>query len=393
MKAGKTAICHISFSEFPSDGRVKRYVNALIKEGYFVCVICKSDPYHMKTESGVNLFIRRLNVQKKRGNYISRTFEYVFFFKKAAFFALIYFFKYKVRLYHTHTLPDFVSMTALVPRLLGAKVILDLHEFTPEILMLRRNIPETNWLTRLSYFIEKLSIKCADELITIHEGVVKLIGGRNKRKMTEIINGVEEGEFGDFAKVKTQNFNLVYNGTINDTINLEEAVYALAYLLGGMPAEEFDKIKLNIYGSGPALEFVMGEVKKNNLEETVIYHGKVPFKTMIEELQKMDACILPLHKIFATDMSFPIKVPEMVNLGIPIIISRLDTMQKYFPEKCFFYFEAGDHRSLAEQIMLVKNNGTLADEKSLSAKNAYEKISWEKVMKPRYLELVNKTLS
>ena len=384
------AVCHITFSEFPADGRVKRYVNALLKEGYFVTVICKSDPYGNKKETAENLFIRRLNVQKKRGSYISRTFEYIMFFVKAAYLALFYFFKFRVRIYHTHTLPDFVSLTAFVPQLLGAKVILDLHEFTPELLMLRKNLPETSALIGFSKFVEKVSVWFADELITIHEGVVKLIGKRNKREMTEIINGIEENEYAGFEKIKTDNFNIVYNGTINDTINLEDTVYALAKVREMISQEEFSSIKFNIYGTGPMLELILEETKKFDLEDTVIYHGKVPYSKMIDELKKMDVSVQPLHRVFATDMSYPIKIPEMINMRIPVIISRLDTMLRYYGEECFFYFEGGNIASFAETILEVKNNPGKAAEKTKAALEAYEKISWERVMKPRYLSLVKK---
>jgi glycosyltransferase involved in cell wall biosynthesis len=389
-KTGKPAVCHISFSEFPADGRVKRYVNSLLAGGHFVAVICKSDPFNKNKESGKNLFIHRLKVQKKRGNYLSRVFEYIFFFVKASIFALYYFFKFRIRLYHTHTLPDFVSLTVLIPRILGAKVILDLHEFTPEILMLRRGVPENNWFVRLSKLTEKISVKCADELITIHEGVVKLIGSRNRREITEIINGVEENEYEGFTRINTGYFNLVYNGTINDTINLEDAILALADVKKKLSEQEFNKIRLNIYGSGPVLGMILELAMKLELGNTVIYHGKVPYSKMVEELKKMDACILPLHRIFATDMSYPIKLPEMVNMGIPVIISRLSTVLRYYPEECFFYFEGGNVKELSETILKVKSDPAAAEEKVKSARESYEKISWEKVMKPRYLGLVDK---
>jgi glycosyltransferase involved in cell wall biosynthesis len=278
-----------------------------------------------------------------------------------------------------------------VPRLLGAKVILDLHEFTPELLMLRKNLSPNSLFIRLSRFVERISIWFADELITIHEGVVELIGKRNKREMTEIINGIEENEYAGFERIKTGNFNIVYNGTINDTINLEDTIYALAKVREKIPAEEFSSVKFNIYGSGPMLGLILEETKKYGLEDTVIYHGRVPYSRMVEELKKMDVSVQPLHRVFATDMSYPIKIPEMVKMRIPVIISRLDTMLRYYGEECFFYFEGGNTDEFAGRILEVKNNPELAAQKSEAALAAYEKISWEKVMKPRYSALIKKT--
>jgi hypothetical protein len=99
---------------------VKRYVNALLKEGYFVCVICKRDPFGEKKEIAGNLYIRRLNVQKKRGSYISRTLEYILFFVNASLLALYYFFRYRARIYHTTPcLTLFPYIPAFFPAMLG----------------------------------------------------------------------------------------------------------------------------------------------------------------------------------------------------------------------------------------------------------------------------------
>jgi len=37
------------------------------------------------------------------------------------------------RLIHVHNMPDVLLFSALVPRLLGAKILLDLHDPTPEV--------------------------------------------------------------------------------------------------------------------------------------------------------------------------------------------------------------------------------------------------------------------
>lgn len=388
----KPSVCHITFSEFPADGRVRRYVNALVENGIFVNVICIQDTFNPPIEEKENLRIHRLGVPKKRGSYLSRTFEYIVFFFRASFAAFRSFRKYKTKIFHTHTLPDFISLAAFFPRLLGAKVILDFHEFTPEILMLRKNLPEKNWLIRFSKIVEKISASSADELITIHEGVALLIGKRVKRTLMIIINGVEENEFRGFTKSPTDDFNIVYNGTINDTINLEDVVYALGLLRNKVSAEEFSKIKFLLYGSGPVLNFILSEADRMGLRDTVIYKGRVSHVQITEELKKMSICILPLHKNLPTDLSYPIKIPELINMGIPIIISRLETMQRYYSEDAFFYFDAGDVNSLSEIILRIKRNPSIVKAKIENALKDYQKISWESVMRPRYLELVNKLL-
>ena len=390
MAEGKNiSICHISFSPYPEDPRIRLYVNALLEYGYKVYVIGITDDINPRFERTGSLEIHRINISKKRTSYARRIFEYAMFFTRAFFKSTYLFFKHKIKIYHTHNLPDFIIFTAVIPKIFGAKLILDMHELTPEAMMMRENIDEKSFVVRFSKFIEKISVKLADEHITIHDIAAKIFEGRNKAKFHAVMNGVDENELQGLQKVSTDDFNIIYHGTINPNLNLTLVIDALNRLRELLPADEFMKIKFLLYGKGPSLPELMKKTEELNLKDNIFYKGSLPHTEMLKELTKASVCIYPPLRNIYTEICYPIKLTELANLGIPVISSRYKTLLHYYPEVTFFYFDAGDLNGLVEQILLVKNNPELAKQKAGNAKKAYDKVSWNKIMKPKYLQIVN----
>jgi glycosyltransferase involved in cell wall biosynthesis len=383
------SVCHISFSPYPEDPRIRRYVNALLEYGYKVFVIGITDDINPKFEKIGNLEIHRINISKKRASYARRVFEYVMFFVRASAKASILYFKHKIKIFHTHNLPDFVVFTALIPKIFGAKLILDMHELTPEAMMMRENISEKSFVVKLSKFIEKISTKLADEHITIHDIAAKIFESRNKVKYFSIMNGVDANELQGLQKTHTDDFNIIYHGTINPNLNLGLVIDALSVLKTKLPPDEFRKVKFLLYGKGPSLTGLMEKRDELNLQDNVIYKGSLPHTEMLKELTKASVCIYPPLRNIYTEICYPIKLTELANLGIPVISSRYKTILHYYPEDTFFYFDAGDLKGLVKQILIVKNNPELASQRAENAKKAYDKVSWNKIMKPKYLQIIN----
>jgi hypothetical protein len=66
-----------------------------------------------------------------------------------------------------HNLPDFLVFAALVPKLLGARLILDLHDLMPEFYASRFKSGMTSFPIRLLCWQERLSCLFAKHVITV----------------------------------------------------------------------------------------------------------------------------------------------------------------------------------------------------------------------------------
>ena len=381
------SICHILFSEYPNDPRVRRYVNELLAKGYRVIVICIVDEYNKKSECNGNLKIIRLNVTKKRASYITRVYEYLMFFIKCFYYSTKVYFTDKVRLYQLHTFPDFIVFSSVIPKLLGARIILDMHELTAETMMERESFNYNHIIIKLLLLVERLSVGFAHDVITIHDIAASILSSRNKRKFNVIMNGVDEKELIICKKYSDGYFNIVYNGTININLNLSLVLDALK-IIKSKNADDVNKIRFLLYGKGPDTMRMLAKAESLNLKDNVIYQGVVSYEDMLKELGKASALVFPPLKNVFTDICYSVKITEMINLRIPIIASRLKTLYYYYPEECFFYFDPGNVQMLAEKILEVMNNPQIVKQKTEAALRRYKSYSWD-VMKQRYMKLIN----
>ena len=123
------------FSYFPEDARPSRAAQALAAEGMTVDIIClqrdQTEP-RRETLGGINVF--RVPLKRCRGSKLRYLAQYSTFilrsFVQLAFRSM----SRRYDLVHVHNMPDVLVFAALVPRMLGAKVILDLHDPMPELM-------------------------------------------------------------------------------------------------------------------------------------------------------------------------------------------------------------------------------------------------------------------
>ncbi len=72
-------------------------------------------------------------------------------------------------------------------------------------------------------------------------------------------------------------------------------------------------------GGGPGLAGLRQIVKEKNLEETVNFTGRVPYKELLEVLSTADVCVNPDKPCEMNDISTMIKIMEYMALGKPIV--------------------------------------------------------------------------
>src|SRR5205085_4770623 len=121
--------------EFPRDPRIRRYVNALNEQGIYCIIICSKKKNDSYIEEWNGNRIYRLPISKKRGSFFITLVEYILFTVLSTYLLICLGIKYRFKIIHVHTLPDFLIFAAIWNKLFGAKIILDLHEIFPELYM------------------------------------------------------------------------------------------------------------------------------------------------------------------------------------------------------------------------------------------------------------------
>jgi len=112
--------------------RVQREGEALADRGHSVDVICRRHGSEPRLECNGGVTIHRLALGRKRWGRFSQFFEYIAFAFLAFLKVTILHIKNRFDVVQAHNLPDFLVFSAIIPRLTGSRIILDIHDLMPE---------------------------------------------------------------------------------------------------------------------------------------------------------------------------------------------------------------------------------------------------------------------
>src|SRR5690349_437435 len=150
------SVCILLQGHYETDVRVRRKAEALIAAGYDVDPLAMRSGYSQAQNynlGGVNVYT--ISLGKKRGSRIRYAFEYLSFFFWALYKVSVLEHKKRYSIIDINNLPDFLVFAAIYPKWNGAKLILDMHEITPEFYISKYKINPDSWLVALLRFVEK----------------------------------------------------------------------------------------------------------------------------------------------------------------------------------------------------------------------------------------------
>src|ERR1035437_5907313 len=165
----------VTFSPYPADPRPRRAVDALLAEGAKVELICLGGEGAPRREVLGGLDVFRIPLKRLRKGKLEYVYQYTtFILISTAIFALRSLTR-RYDLVYVHNMPDVLVVSALVPKALGARVVLDLHDPMPELMMTIFNLAGDSRSVRLIRRVEKWSIARADSVLTVNLAMKKLI--------------------------------------------------------------------------------------------------------------------------------------------------------------------------------------------------------------------------
>lgn len=374
-------ICIIRHGYFPNDRRVIKEVRALYDAGYSVDVICLNEGNEKSREvvNGVNVY--RLTHQHKRGSLMRYAIEYGLSILKISIMLTVFHLKRHYDCIQVNTLPDFLVFTTVIPRLLGAKIVLDMHEPTPEMYMTIYGEKCSQKMLKLIIFLEQISIKFAHGVFAVNKTILEryVQRGANKQKL-QVLRNVPPEEFGSSIVVQRENskngFTLLTHGTIVKRYGQEIMVRAVSLLR--------DKIKdLNvlIIGRGEDAPRVKSICEELGCLDIVNFTGYIPFSQVGEFLQIADVGVVPLMDSPFSELCQPNKLFEYIVYKKPVVCSRLKAVEESFDDSSIMFFEPGNYEDLARCVLELYNNPRKAERLAEQAYKCYENLMWSKAKK------------
>ena len=159
-------VCVVRQYYYPLDIRVRREVEALLGAGHEVDVVCLRGPGQAARESAGRLDVRRLPMAHGRGGPFGYLRRYAVFLALATAAVARLHLRRRYDLVQVHSLPDTLVLAAVLPKLLGAEVLLDLHETMPEFFATKFRRPMGSPLVRAVGRAEQASIRVASHTLT-----------------------------------------------------------------------------------------------------------------------------------------------------------------------------------------------------------------------------------
>lgn len=337
--------------------RVEREAKALVARGYEVDVICLGTPEEPAAESADGIHIHRIPVRrhKLQGSFV-QFWEYVAFFLMASAKLARLHLRKRFQVVQVHNLPDFLVFAALVPKLTGARVILDLHDLMPEFVSARFGGDQEGWVVRLVRWQESLSCRFADHVITVTElwRQALIRRGVPAGKVSVVMNVADDHIFrADPNAVRLssdhQHFKLIYHGTFTDRYGLDLAIRAVDLVRRHVPG-----IHLTLHGGGgirTALEKLVDEL---GLRAHVTFSTEgVSTSELPGMILNADVGIVPYRSDVFTDGILPTKLMEYAALGMPVIAARTTGIAGYFDDGMVEFFKPDDVQDLAQHILAL----------------------------------------
>src|SRR5271166_2476970 len=280
-------VCMVSYSFYESDNRVMRYAEALTARGDTVDVIALRRKGQAERESlrGVNV-LRIQNRERNENSKLTYFYRIALFMLRAALFLISEQRRQQYSLIHVHSVPDFLIFSAVVPKLMGAQVILDIHDLLPELYGSKFDVGAESLIFRVLKVVERICATIADHVIVPNDLWMQRLTARSteKQKCSVIMN------YPDPAVFATQEIGsvdgkcrLVYPGSLNWHQGLDIAIKAFAKAIKIVPNSEF-----NIYGEGPTKVELMELARNLGLNAKVIFHDPVSLREIGEIMQRAD---------------------------------------------------------------------------------------------------------
>jgi glycosyltransferase involved in cell wall biosynthesis len=371
-------IVHAYYEEDP---RVRREAETLIAAGWEVDVFGLRRPGESLNAvvAGVNL--HRLPVGRHQGAslpvYLA---EYGAFLLRSMWAATGAHRHRRYGLVEIHSLPDYLVFAALPMKLAGVPVLLDLHEAMPEFFRSRFPRAANPLSYRLLRFQEKLSIRLANEVMTVNEPLAERLVGLGVRpdRLTVVLNSPDLRLFDPTAHPRRDfmtdgTLRIVYTGALTPTYELDVLLRAVASIVRARPSL---KLNASLYGRGDAQSALEALAAELGIAERIAFPGRIAIEAVPAAVANGDIGIAPTRLDPFTGMSLSTKVLEYAAMEKPVVASRLPTVERYFAPDTLSQYEPGDPESLAAAILAVVDDPAERLARVERTRRRVDELSW-----------------
>lgn len=349
-------ICHITTVHHALDDRIFfKECTALSKAGYVVFIVAP-DSGGIKYNQGITI----ISLTSTSNRLFRATFLSFSALKKAL--------KTKASVYHFHD-PELMPIGVIL-KILGKKVIYDVHEDLPKQIYYKPYIPNRLFKTFASFIVKYIELFCClffDVIVAATEDIARKF---NVTKTIVIRNLAIVGLIDKLKAYhhKSDKLTLIYAGGLSEERGIKEIILALEkvsipvelWLLGSWSSESYQKTCSSLAG--------FTKTK---------YWGFMSMDHVYPYIKAADIGIALLYPAKNYVTSLPVKAFEYMACQKPIIMSNFDYWKKIF-DGCALFTDPLNPDKIALAIEQLYSHKTLAEQLAANGRKLIlEQYSWE----------------
>ncbi|MFH0826078.1 MAG: glycosyltransferase [Pseudomonadota bacterium] len=348
--------CMIVHAVYQSDPRVRRYAEYLAADGWTIDVVCLAAGEGDKKPADPNIRVYAVPLTRKRKEGFRHILQWAVSALLMFFFVTRLDLQNRYDVVHVNNMPDFLVFCALIPRLRGCPVILDVHDPIPEITMSKLGVAANHPLVRAQAVLEKISVLFSNAVITATDSFKRILAGRgaNPEKITVVMNAPDplifSGPDVGLDPVHRDGFTLLYVGTVAPRYGLDVAIRMLPLVRDSIPGLRL-RIVPRFVDEGTGLQEVLELSRELSVDDMIDLDHPHPLEDMPRVMREADVGLYPARRDCHMDVALSLKIPEMAAVGLCMAATRLSVLEDLFGEEAVAFFPSGDHEALAEIIV------------------------------------------
>jgi glycosyltransferase involved in cell wall biosynthesis len=381
--------CMVAYTFYETDNRVRRYAETLAKRGDHVDAFVLRRPGQEPFDviRGVHVYrIQRRVIDET--SPLSYLLKLLFFLIRSTASVTRRHLRARYDLIHVHSVPDFEVFCTLIPRVMGAKVILDIHDIVPELYASKFGISSTSIPFRLLLLMEWVSIRYSNHVIVAnhlwHERLI--LRSARPEDCSTILNYPDPAIFRErvhHPPDSAREFLLFYPGTLSWHQGVDLLITAVARIRSAAP-----ELRLMIVGDGPERQRLESLIAAEGLGDIVTIGGGVSMEQVAEIMARADLGVEPKRKQTFGNEALSTKIFEFMAMGVPILASDTIINRRYFGDGSVEFFISDDIDGLASAILRLMQDAPLRSQLRERGLGYIRQNNWD-VKSGEYLRLVD----
>ena len=379
----------VAYTFYETDNRVRRYAETLAKRGDHVDAFVLRRPGQKRFD-----VIRGVHVYRIQRRVIDETSPLTYLLKLLAFLirstasVTRRHLRARYDLIHVHSVPDFEVFCTLIPRVMGAKVILDIHDIVPELYASKFGISSTSIPFRLLLLMEWLSIRYSNHVIVANHLWHERLIARSARPedSSTILNYPDPAIFRQPARLaedSAREFLLFYPGTLSWHQGVDLLITAVARIRSAAP-----ELRLMIVGDGPERQRLDSLIAAEGLGDIVTIGSGVSMEQVAEIMARADLGVEPKRTQTFGNEALSTKIFEFMAMGVPVLASDTIINRRYFGDGSVEFFTSDYIDGLASAILRLMQDAALRSHLREHGLAYIRQNNWD-VKSGEYLHLVD----